>query len=224
MKNSKSNHAGFTIIETLIATMVFSVILIIITFAIVRIGQAYYKGVTETNTQDTAHSILTSISQAIQYNGGPVNAAVNGDGTYVICAGDSRYTALMGKVLVDSSPVAAKNETNYALMFDTNITNCSPSVHQSMTPPPVPPASSQELLGPMMRVAALSVCTPGMAPAGPDCNSPPALGSNLYQIHLRVVYGGDAVLNAGHDDCLGGSVNQFCAISDLSTTVEKRIN
>lgn len=59
------NTAGFTIVELMIATVVFSVILILITTGIIQIGKAYYKGIIGSRTQETARKITDEVGRSI---------------------------------------------------------------------------------------------------------------------------------------------------------------
>lgn len=65
------NSEGFTLVELMIATSIFSVILLLLTFGLLGIGQNYYKGRNSVRTQDTARRIMDEISQAIQFSAEP---------------------------------------------------------------------------------------------------------------------------------------------------------
>lgn len=64
---SKSSSRGFTIIELLIATVVFSVILLILTGAIVQFGRIYYRGNVDSKTKEATRAVMNSIAQDIQF-------------------------------------------------------------------------------------------------------------------------------------------------------------
>src|SRR5262249_25193419 len=68
-----SRQAGFTIVELMVATLVFSTILIVITYGVLSFTRAYYNGVTNSTTQDTARNIISTISQAVEFNGSGIN-------------------------------------------------------------------------------------------------------------------------------------------------------
>ena len=59
---------GFTIIELMIATSIFSMILLLCTVAMLQIGRTFYKGVTVTNTNEVARAVITDISSSITYS------------------------------------------------------------------------------------------------------------------------------------------------------------
>ena len=204
---------GFTIVELLIATSVFAIILLLVTYGILQIGRTYSKGVTETKTQQTASDVMDAITQDIQFDSsGAVLAAPSSGGNYVICIGNDRYTILTGKELIEppAVPNVAQDQSNYAVLVDTDLVGgCSTGTPQSLPPPPNQPTKPVELLAPFMRVATISVT--------------PQAG-NLYTVEVKVVYGADGDLNSSHDGCQSGTTNQYCAVSDLTSTVEKRIN
>jgi len=206
-KSYKRDLRGFTIIELMIATVVFSVILLLVTYGILQIGRAYTKGLTVTKTQNTARTVMDAITQDIQfYKSGSVDGGFNGgSGTYVICVGNNRYTALLGQMLDDTASVPA-------LLFDANLVGgCSTGNPQTW--PKQVGTDPVELLTANMRVAAIDIAQLGT--------------SDLYKAHVRVVYGEDSALNnptALDASCQGGDINQFCAVSDLTTTIHKRVN
>lgn len=88
---NKPDNRGFTIIELLIATVVFSVILLIVTGAIIQFTRIYYKGVVNTKTQEVARAVVENIAKKAQYSKTePTFVTVNGaDGGY--CIGDRLY-------------------------------------------------------------------------------------------------------------------------------------
>jgi hypothetical protein len=56
------------------------------------------------------------------------------------------------------------------------------------------------------------------------------LGNNTYTVNIRVAYGDDDLFGItgpnpvwGTIVCKDGAGSQFCAVSDLSTTVQQRI-
>ncbi len=93
---------GFTIIELLLATAVFSLVLVGATSALIQIGRMYYKGLTTSNTQETARRIMEDVSRNIQFSGAtPTDTpggglAVNYNGTDIalisFCIGSLRYS------------------------------------------------------------------------------------------------------------------------------------
>ena len=198
---------GFTIVELLIATLVFSVILLLVTAGIMQISRVFIKGITETNLQNSARSIVDAIAQNIQFNGGPITETVASPvaGTdYAFCVGNQQFTYRLGWQ-VESSPNATKHQAWHGLV-QTSAAGCTAQnlANQSVT--------GRDLIGPHIRLANLVVTS---------------VGTNQYRVQLRLVYGDDDLLNnpttttAACKNILIGT--QFCAQSDLSTIVVKRV-
>jgi prepilin-type N-terminal cleavage/methylation domain-containing protein len=211
MKRPAAQEKGFTIVELMIATMVFSLILLLATMAILQITRVYFKGVTESNTQNTARSVIDTISQAIQFSGGPV-ATTSGSATpsspKAFCVGNTRFSYDTGWQLEDGSPDNTKHQAFHALVMDT-FANCNQSTPQALGQQAV---SGRELLSPHMRLSNVQVNN---------------VGTNLYRVTVRVVYGDDDLLGnptAADAKCMGVTAGtQFCSVSELSTVVVKRV-
>ncbi|HKU19222.1 MAG TPA: prepilin-type N-terminal cleavage/methylation domain-containing protein [Candidatus Saccharimonadales bacterium] len=199
---ARQDQRGFTIVELLIATMVFSVVLLLVTAGILQVSRVYYRGVTETNTQNVARSVLDSVSQAIQFSGGPITVTTpSAPGAQAFfCVGAQQFVYYLGYELVDGT--AGANQTNHSLVQQSFSGSCSAPA--SLT--------GRDLLSPKMRLSDLTVSK---------------IGTDLYQVHVRIVYGDDAILmnptttTAACQTQLAGT--QFCAVSDLTTVVTKRV-
>jgi prepilin-type N-terminal cleavage/methylation domain-containing protein len=208
MNKLAKNTKGFTVVELLVATAVFGVILLVVTVAILQFSRVYYKGVTETNTQETARSIVDKVGQAIQFNGGPVAEtplSPSAGTSYRFCTGNQQYSFRLGRQLVESSPGA--NQTYHALVVQ-DLAACPSQAAQDLS---VPGVTGTELLSTKMRLADIEVRS---------------VGTNLYRIHVRVVFGDDDLLNnptATNASCQAHQGSQFCAVSDITTVVTKRV-
>jgi type II secretory pathway pseudopilin PulG len=208
----KTKAAGFTIIELLVATGVFAVVLVVVTTGILQVSRLYYKGVTEANTQNVVRTITDTVSQAIQFGGGDVVPTTAGSATpsspKVLCIGNQRFVYDIGWQLVDNSPDPAKHQAYHTLVQD-NYSGCSSSSTQSLN---VQTVSGRELLSPNMRLSKFNVTN---------------LGANLYRVEVRVIYGDDDLLKNPNDPlttCINATAGtQFCSISELSTVVTKRV-
>jgi prepilin-type N-terminal cleavage/methylation domain-containing protein len=205
----RKQSAGFTIVELMIATLVFGVVLLVVTTAIMQFTRVYYKGITETKLQDINRNIVDSISQGIQFNGGNVTTTVANPAagsSYAFCVGNLQYSYTTGYMLSDS-PTAA--QTYHALVANTVAGCTGSSAAQNVRSATI---SGRELLSPNMRISRLQVTNP----------SP-----NVYKVSVRIVYGDDTILNnpnAATANCLGQRQGtQFCAVSDITTTVVKRV-
>lgn len=214
----RKRGGGFTIVELLVATLVFSVVLVLITIGVIQFNKQYYRGVTESNTQTAARAIIDDVSQAIQFSGDEITSPIGSNGAVKgFCIGNQRYSYLPGWQLVDSGPDSAKHQTTHAVVRDTP-GSCAGLNAQDFSGN----VSGTELLGPHMRVAKLDV-------------KHVSGSSDLYTITVRVAYGDDDLLYSPSGDGAGPAApdatchygwagTQFCAVAELSTTVEKRVD
>lgn len=211
----KFNNSGFTIIELLIASMVFSVVLILCVTGLIQIGRMYYKGVTASRTQETARSILDSVSQAVQFSGGGIVTFVpSADGDinqYSFCVNTKRYSVYKGRQVIDSGSLTA-DQARHALVTDDVATGC-PAPQDLNDPGVVLTSGSREYIPSGMRIAKLTITEDA--------------ANKLYTIVVRVVNGDfDLLDNPNSDNATCKSIRQggqFCAVSELSTVVQKRL-
>lgn len=218
---TRANNKGFTIIELLIATAIFSILLLVLSSALLQIGRIYYKGFTSSLTQETTRSILEDVSQTIQFAPGNITfAPPSGATPGYICIDTRRYTFVLGQ---------QRPGTQHVLVADEVSGSCTGP--QSFAGPLT--ASSRELLGDKMRLAKFDI-------------APADISNKTYRITIRVAYGDDDLLcsptaptphcsdnvtmtssdfNTQRDlECKDiRSGTQFCAISELSTIVERRL-
>lgn len=229
---SKNNQQAFTILELMIATVVFSVILLLVTSGIIKIGNAYYKSVLQSRTQETARNIIDEISRGIQFSGvavvttrsynvdPPYASAVAGS-RYGFCVNDVGYAYIMDKQL--ANPVTIPGEQRARTLMSYN-TSCA-TFGTVANPVPAPGAViGKELLGVGMRLTDLSVDDNGDAdPSTFKIVVGVASGEfDLFEdnyIKLNGSVGTDGL----RDTCKGGAGSQYCAVSKLSTIVQKRV-
>jgi len=199
-RNHRRAQAGFTIVELMVATVVFSVILIIITTGVIHITQTYNKGINLINTQNTARNIMDSISQSIQFSGGvvswpqPSDNPVGTSGPVTAgrgCIGSQQYDFQLG-YQVDDNPDGTIKQAKDALTLRSGVAGCSKNpvaaVPATPTAPQIPavpgsfspPAKDfSELIGQHMRLTKLTVNR-----LSGDANT-----DNLYAVAVTVVYG-----------------------------------
>jgi prepilin-type N-terminal cleavage/methylation domain-containing protein len=220
----KLTNAGFTIVELLIATAVFSVVLLLVSEGMIQIGRTYMKGVTLDRNQTTTQSIMDDISQAIQFSGGDIttvtpafNPADMSPPTYYFCVDNNRYTFRLNTQLTDGSPIAsskysdgssAPGQAQHVLIKDT-VSGCASQGPANLANPD-PTTNPRELLGVGMRLRDLTVTQIG--------------ASSSYLIRVNVVYGDSDLLTTdlkcGVSSRAGGS---FCATLELASAAQKRI-
>src|SRR3546814_319417 len=111
---TKNRQSGFTIIELMIATMVFSVLLLVAATTVDRFTKNFQKGLTETNTQNVARSVIDNISQTVQFEGTPNPLASPPDNLSFTgyCIGSTKYSYVLGDQLEDQIPHALIEEQN----------------------------------------------------------------------------------------------------------------
>lgn len=202
-------QAGFTIVELMIATLVFSVILLVVTYGVLSFSRAYYKGVHSASTQNTARTVIDRFTQAIQFSGGSVAfATATGNPT------DPITTYCVGGVQYDFKLGTQQNGTNH-MLYETprdSTATCVPKAFDS--------ALSKDLVAQRMRVANFTI-------------SPSYGTEGLFTVHVRIVYGDDDLLIspsgapnpaiATDAACTGDSGFEYCAMADLTSTVAKRV-
>ena len=118
----KLNTQGFTLIELMIASVIFATLLLFSTAIIIQIGRLYQRGLTTTRTQETVRRVTDDISGAIQFSGDKVSVigpVVVGDtsgfqaNAYAFCTGNIRYSYVIGAQVSDNAD-EGKYNTNVA--------------------------------------------------------------------------------------------------------------
>jgi len=218
--NIRLGQRGFTILELMIATSVFSVILLVAAAGILSFTNKYYKGVTASTTQAAARAVLSDITQNIQLSSGSVLSDVNNGVGFICVNGSQQYAFRLGGPVVGSG-------NRHAMVKDSDSACENADVLGQTTLN----ATQREMLGDHMRLATFDV-TPG-----------PAARTPTYIVHIRLIYGEyDLMTINGHDltaaqdvdaqwwanngsqvTCKSTVGSQFCAVSDLSTTVQVRV-
>lgn len=207
----KHSQKGFTVVELMIATAVFALLLTVVLASVTQIGRMYYKGITSARTQEAARTIVERVSQEIQYSGSDgwnaPQVKTSGTGVNALCVGNSRFFWVTNRV---------KDANNFGLWTDdsnSGSTACDPSIALPTAAPGA--ANPRDLLPDGMRIVKFTLTN--------DANG-------LYTVSLRVVYwtGDDADLDISvggipGTTCKGGSGNTFCSASELTTTVYKRL-
>ena len=222
MKFIKFNQQAFTILELMIATMVFSVILLLVTTGILQIGKTYYKGALQARTQGAARNIIDEVSRGIQFSGEtvafttPLNAAATPypqpGGKYGFCVNGVGYAYIIDRQLA-RSPSGSDQVSKTLISYGTP---CA-----GFTAQDVATVSGRELLGIGMRLTALNVQSLGnntFAVTVEVASGEPDLFSDLYK-NIDGSVGTDGIF----DTCKTGTGKEFCAISRLTTTVQKRV-
>lgn len=211
--------AGFTIVELMIATLVFSTILVMITAGVLYFSRTYYASINRANTQNTARAVIASISQGIQFTGTAIATTADTGSSY-FCTGGNMYIFKPGVQYQGATATAA----NPGLYVVPSPSGCASLAGVNYNRP-----DAQQLLGKGMRIASLTVTS---------------IGNQLYNITLTLAYGDndllcapqsvsgscasnttltDTQLAATDVTCKPKTGSQFCAVSPLNTTVQRRV-
>lgn len=169
MKSLKQ-QSGFTIVELLIATTIFSGIMIIIVFAIIYISDDFIKGNIQSQTQETARSVMQQISQDIELDNANISYDVhNTSSAGFVCVGNDQYIYNLKQ---EVNPA-----TNTHALVVQNVSGCSNDINM-----PVPsidvlnlPQGATELLGDHMQLGSFYIA--------------PINSGNLYNLEITVAYG-----------------------------------
>ncbi len=220
MKNGMRRQGGFTIVELMIATTIFSFVMLICAAAITYVGRQYYKGVITTRTQDAARRVLQEIATIAQFSGtdssvriaAPVTD-VYGSNVGAYCIGNTRFTYVTNKAMGTDS-----GKSRHVLWQDTvSTTEACTRLDMTQAYPTdptfnTPQIEGSDLLSSNMRIPVLTIS---------EINS-------LVNIEMHISYGDTADLFAAttppYTQCVGiYSGGQFCASSNLKTNVTKRL-
>ncbi|SRR5258708_4743726 len=215
----KSKQAGLTVLELMIASSVFAVILLVIAVGVLSFSNDYYKGITSSKTQGTARLAMAQLTQAIQFS----KQLYFVSGTPACISTENQAFVFGLDKQVSTSPAAGNHQGNHALIAVPG-TSCSGGIPGPASTaigglggvgsPATLPTGYQELLGQHMRLAILQVT-----------NVPGA--GKVYAVHIKIVYGDDDLLTSAVSStmtCVGGMAGfQFCGVSDLSTTIGQRL-
>lgn len=211
---------GFTIVEFMVATSVFTVVLMGVTAGILHIGRVYQHSLYASNTQSATSNLVDTISQSIKFSAGDVGYSTHASGTQSYCIGNRQFLFVTGRQLDGPGGLTS---TKNAVMTRQN----SGCVAESIIATTPTNGSPRELLGKGMRLSKLSI-TP-VSPTSP-----------LVNVTVRVIFGDDDLLcsppNATSDTCtsptnfsspdlrcLPDTGSTFCTASELTTTVYRRL-
>lgn len=227
MINNKQN--GFTIIELLIATVVFSIVLLIAAATLVQLGKLYYKGIITAKTQSVARSTMDSVTRSIQFsNGGMISLDASqfdsqGVPIQARCFGTTRFTYVIGAQVDGSVADGSFNDGKIrnALWQDTVASgSCNQEVPLIQFSDPYATYgeasavnhNGRALLDNSMRLQSFNIQS--------------LSGQDLYLVNVKVLFYADPSLlddvanpTACKSSFLGG---QWCAISDLTSVVYSR--
>lgn len=222
--------AGFTIVELMIATSVFSLVLLVVSAGVMSFSRSYYHGVIVNNTQNITRNAMDEVVQSVQFSSGvspiltsaggkTIGYCIDGSRSYYFTLNKQITNASQNNALVNGANCAGSNATLGNIGSNRLNTIAANGLQQP-----------RELLGNNMRLAKFSI-------------APDQTDQGLYRIDIEVAYGDDdllcvpgtgdscAALTAtnfiqGTSDlrCKTGVGSQFCAVVHLTSTVATRLN
>jgi hypothetical protein len=155
------------------------------------------------------------VSQAIEFSKTVAITNPDASGLGGVCIDNTMYSYVLGRQVTDDASLVGSNHRGFHGLIEAAGSDCSnlpPSVPASSNPLP---AGARELLSQHMRLGAFTVTSTG----------------SIYTVRVKVIYGDDDLLkptvgagtNWANEDCSGSAGQQFCAVSDLTTTVGQRL-
>ena len=210
-KKLKSNQSGFTIIELLIASVILSVMLVMVTVIMIGIGNLFYKGVSQVKVQTAVRNITESVSHDLEYTDGsdgvvqnPALLVTAQGNIETYCIGKTRYT-FMRNHIVGTNPV-------HALWRDTlPDANCpAPHATDLDAAGATGGTNGTEMLPPNSRITEFNIGS-AVSP---------------YPLKVSIAYGDDTLTRGEgmNTTCKSGKGDHFCATAKLQTQVLQRIN
>ena len=227
LKPQVNKEKGFTILEIMIATVVVSVILVLITSVMIGLQNLYNKGLNEERAQDNVRSIVDQIAQEIQASGSVVldqpgifTATIAGTNYPVnaYCIGSVRYLFVTGLQLGSQTQQSLwrdSSDSGNKCVFTPTNSNLNIIYNN---PNSIVTDNGKELIANGARLTYFKILPPFTYPNDPN-----------YTIQLSIAYGNDNQLNpfpftTTNAKCNGGAGDQFCATASLSTEVAQRDN
>lgn len=221
-KSGRTQHkGGFTIIELMIATTIFSLVLMLCLNGVMQITKMYYQGMTQARTRDAARTVIDEIAETVRFtnqdivispivSGPQVKLGDNPVGYF--CLGPKRYTYAIDRV-VKKAPANNSKQIKHALWVDQPA-GCTGAADLTID---TPSANGTSLLSENMRLFKMDIELTDSV-------------KKLYRIGIGVAYGEDDLLNPKPTEnpteltCEGAFRGiEFCAVSKFLVTVQKRL-
>jgi prepilin-type N-terminal cleavage/methylation domain-containing protein len=226
-RSNRLRQQGFTIIELMVATTVFSTILVLVTTVMISIGRLYYKGINQANVQGAVRTIASDVSQHLQFNDQDreVVAAktVGGQSVQAYCIGTTRYSyvtgVMIGDVPKDADNISTSSQIFHHILWRDNVGSgdCLTPADLTATNPSDAPTVVNTVQG--QDGAELIPDNSQLTEFSIEPNSSP------YDIRVAIAFGDNDLLNLNGFDttCRGGIGDQFCATARLNTAAVKRL-
>lgn len=207
MKKLKSNQSGFTILELVIATAVFSIVLLLMTYSIIQISRTYVKGYIVSETGNNLRSIQDQLTQAVQASD---NSATSG--IYIPASAGADWFCINGYLYKYQEGVEQSSSASVFYAVKPN-GGCGPSTDVSSYTCSNTPGCNQ-LVGNNIQI-----------PPGGFSISEIDTANNLYKISISLLYGSPNSYSSNNPPrCLASFAGgEFCAAVQTTTTVGQRV-
>lgn len=218
----KTPQKGFTIIELLIATTVFSLVLLLATAGIMHVTKQYYQGVVQARVQETLRTVVDEIGESIRFSNADLSIPVSmpsqtqyGDGDPgrfgYFCMGAKRYSFVIDRQLKSGGSNETNRHSRHVLWVDqpSGASPCNSIADLNSSPPTT---DGRELLSENMRLTKFSIMDAGVPSSG------------TYKIDVGIAYGDDDLLEPTTRKCKVEAGSEFCAYAEMSVIVTKRLN
>lgn len=207
MKNLKNNQKAFTIIELLIASTVFSMIILGACATIIQMSRLYYKGIIVSRTQTAGRNLAETIAREIQFQGGTITT-LDAPPNKILEINGTRYKFAINKQQGKDIP--------HAIVKYEYIT--SPPNDPDLNDTDLVSSTYRDILGNNMRILNLSVSEVGGGGAAT---------AGLYSIQVVIAYGDTDLLDFPADlagtTCKGNIAgSQWCSVVKYNTMVYQR--
>lgn len=233
---------GFTIIELMIATSIFSLVLLLTAAGSLQIGRLFYKGYSSARSQNAAREIIEDIARAIQFGGSNptsvTTVTLNGMPMSYFCVDTVRYSfAVDVRNAAYGGYVPGPDARAPHIMWRDKLpspADCTGPADLTCSDPGGGPPN----------------CTPTVATDGQELTpfnmkltefylqeAVGSTGSRFWCLRLGIAFGeNDIHVRGNTQDCLGNPVSNrvigciessrgghFCGVSKLQTTVLRRL-
>ena len=203
-----SNDSGFTIIELMIATAVFSLILVVITFSVIKFTNSYYKSSYQSATQSSTRNIVEAVTSAVQFGKSTISAGNSADAA---AAGSNQFFCAGGYVFVYKKFDMYQKGDVGMYSQPMGSTDCATSATLSS-------ADRVQYMGERMRITYLSFLPNG---GGAQISVKLAYGDDLSP--SLFTDGGEGVGRGKNVQCRPEMGNEYCAVSSMSATATSRV-
>jgi prepilin-type N-terminal cleavage/methylation domain-containing protein len=177
----KNNQSGFTIVELMISTAVFAVILLVAVLMITKSLDAYYKVSVDTSVSSTLQAVNSTVEQDMQSQ----DSTVLPQGSDYLCTSDEEFIYNLGKEMPTEVSSLPQPYALYEFPI-ANLAQCDTT--PELAPFPSAIASGQSLLGTHYRLLAFNVTPVNLLDEPAEWN-----------VDIKIAYSSGGVNGAGDD-------------------------